>query len=319
MAAQLGAQAANQVLTEAARGLAYTQRDQYNEDDIKERLLRDLEIIKEDTKALRNADFKTARDALRVVLASNESITSPTNLRRLRLVHDCASKAWNTVPDPLDKLSALSFLVFSNYHLVAVESAATAVASNNTGITPNWTAGKAEACSLLAQYVGYSDLPQLHKAAEEEVGTSSFRLSVFKDKTKRRKLLGLYAQLMSNVCNLSPPANTHGLPKLENVNAALLRSQHKIVDDHTCYLGFLKGTSQLLRATLMGHTDSVLCCAVYENGKRALSGSNDKTLKVWDLTTGKELKKLQGHSGSVKCCAIYQNGNRAISGSWDKT
>ena len=31
------------------------------------------------------------------------------------------------------------------------------------------------------------------------------------------------------------------------------------------------------------------------DGKRAVSASWDKTLKVWDLETGRELRTLQGH------------------------
>ena len=34
------------------------------------------------------------------------------------------------------------------------------------------------------------------------------------------------------------------------------------------------------------------------DGKRIVSGSNDKTLKVWDAATGQEMLTLKGHTDS---------------------
>src|SRR4028118_1883598 len=74
----------------------------------------------------------------------------------------------------------------------------------------------------------------------------------------------------------------------------------------------------LLR-TLEGHSNSVNAVAVTADGKRALSGSADKTLKVWDLTTGNEQFTLKGHSDLVNAVAVTADGKRAISGSSDNT
>ncbi|MEG4796698.1 WD40 repeat domain-containing protein, partial [Microcoleus sp. LAD1_D1] len=74
----------------------------------------------------------------------------------------------------------------------------------------------------------------------------------------------------------------------------------------------------LLR-TLNGHSSSVNAVAVTADGKRAISGSDDKTIKVWDLTTGKEQFTLNGHTRSVNAIAVTADGKRAISGSYDKT
>ena len=38
--------------------------------------------------------------------------------------------------------------------------------------------------------------------------------------------------------------------------------------------------------------------AVTPDGQRAVSASADKTLKVWDLDSGRELRTLAGHSSS---------------------
>ena len=36
-----------------------------------------------------------------------------------------------------------------------------------------------------------------------------------------------------------------------------------------------------------------------QDGKSVVSGSSDKTVRVWDAATGKEVQKLEGHSSSV--------------------
>ncbi|MEG4854677.1 WD40 repeat domain-containing protein [Microcoleus sp. B5-D4] len=74
--------------------------------------------------------------------------------------------------------------------------------------------------------------------------------------------------------------------------------------------------SGLLR-TLEGHSDSVNAVTVTADSKRAISGSWDNTLKVWDLTTGKEKFTLKGHSDWVYVVGVSADGKRVISGSRD--
>jgi WD40 repeat protein len=55
------------------------------------------------------------------------------------------------------------------------------------------------------------------------------------------------------------------------------------------------------------------------DGMLAVSGSDDKTLKVWDLTTGKLIRTLEGHADSVNAVAMSSDGTRVVSGSYDNT
>ncbi|MEG5115570.1 hypothetical protein QUB60_23060, partial [Microcoleus sp. A2-C5] len=71
--------------------------------------------------------------------------------------------------------------------------------------------------------------------------------------------------------------------------------------------------------TLVGHTSFVNAVAIAPDGLTAISASSDKTLKIWDTETGRELKTLTGHSSGVNAVAIVPDGKTAISGSWDKT
>jgi hypothetical protein len=45
----------------------------------------------------------------------------------------------------------------------------------------------------------------------------------------------------------------------------------------------------------------------------------DKTLRVWDLSSGQCLGTLEGHSGWVNSVSVTPDGLRAVSGSYDNT
>ena len=49
------------------------------------------------------------------------------------------------------------------------------------------------------------------------------------------------------------------------------------------------------------------------DGRRAVSASADKTLKIWDLATGHEVRTLSGHSNWVLSVAVTPDGRRAVS------
>jgi hypothetical protein len=55
------------------------------------------------------------------------------------------------------------------------------------------------------------------------------------------------------------------------------------------------------------------------DGKRILSCSEDRTLRLWDTETGKELKRLEGHSAPVMDVVFSPDGKRALSAGADMT
>jgi WD40 repeat protein len=69
--------------------------------------------------------------------------------------------------------------------------------------------------------------------------------------------------------------------------------------------------------TFEGHMGFVEVIAPLPDGKRALSGSWDHTLKLWDLETGQCLRTFEGHTGRLDAVAALPDGKRAISGSED--
>ena len=51
------------------------------------------------------------------------------------------------------------------------------------------------------------------------------------------------------------------------------------------------------------------------DGKRIVSGSQDKTVKVWDADKGTELSRSKGTQTGVSSVAFSPDGKRIVSGS----
>jgi WD40 repeat protein len=58
--------------------------------------------------------------------------------------------------------------------------------------------------------------------------------------------------------------------------------------------------------------------AVSADGRRIVSGGEDRTVKVWDAQTGQDLLALQGHTGWVYSVAVSADGRRIVSGGGDR-
>lgn len=71
--------------------------------------------------------------------------------------------------------------------------------------------------------------------------------------------------------------------------------------------------------TLMAHSRKVTAVAVSRDGKFFATGSFDRTIKLWQLSSEQAITTLKGHSDAIHCLAISPNGKLLASGSADKT
>jgi len=70
---------------------------------------------------------------------------------------------------------------------------------------------------------------------------------------------------------------------------------------------------------LAGHERAVWSVAFSPDGTLALSGSADRTLRLWDVERRQPLRVFKGHRGEVKCVAFLPQGGYALSGGFDST
>jgi WD40 repeat protein len=93
--------------------------------------------------------------------------------------------------------------------------------------------------------------------------------------------------------------------------------------DHTVRLWDIDAAKEIRR--FVGHTEEVHSVALSPDGRRAVSGSGsrklenekivplDCTLRLWDVESGKELRRFSGHDDWVINVAISPDGRRALS------
>eukprot|EP00736_Rhodelphis_marinus_P009553 Rmarinus@m.20301 len=85
-------------------------------------------------------------------------------------------------------------------------------------------------------------------------------------------------------------------------------------------------TEQHLVSKLMGHSRVVTGIVFFPDGRTLASGSFDKTVKLWDVSTKslgnstiKPYATLEAHVARVTCLAISSDASFLVSGAWDGT
>ena len=69
----------------------------------------------------------------------------------------------------------------------------------------------------------------------------------------------------------------------------------------------------------LGHRISVSSVAFSPDGKYAISGSWDETLKLWDISTGKAIRTFRGYKDFIHSVAFSSDGQYVLSGNDDQT
>ena len=81
----------------------------------------------------------------------------------------------------------------------------------------------------------------------------------------------------------------------------------------------LDATTGIHTSTFSGHIDLVRSLAFSSDGTSLVSGSHDKTVRLWDIQTGGVIRSYYGHTGWVVSVSISPDQTTIASGSHDKT
>jgi WD40 repeat protein len=129
--------------------------------------------------------------------------------------------------------------------------------------------------------------------------------------TTRKSCRRCAQDLVSKIIQEEPLLSENRRPVLLQL---ICRLQQKMVENEK------QGTFKVLKFIHKAHILPLTNCAFNKAGDRFITGSYDRTCKVWDTATGDELLTLEGHRNVVYAVAFNNPfGDKVLTGSFDKT
>lgn len=117
---------------------------------------------------------------------------------------------------------------------------------------------------------------------------------------------------IGNICGYEVSTTNHLFSKKvhNGVIAAIMNLETTVAfGGGDGYLAILRKWDLSCKKVLLdqGHTDKITCLAFLEKRNLLVSGSFDKTLRVWNIKTGRCVRVLRGHGDIVTCVSVYEN------------
>jgi len=139
-------------------------------------------------------------------------------------------------------------------------------------------------------------------------------------KLSEKELAALIDQLGDDDEDKRAAAEKKLMEHSEQAHPAVLEASKKHADADVRLRATLLARKLGKGRLLVGHKSTVRCILVSKDGKRAYTCGEDKTIRVWNLRSGKELKQLDGHTGFTWQIGLSGDEKELISsGGPDKT
>src|SRR5262249_6356077 len=110
-----------------------------------------------------------------------------------------------------------------------------------------------------------------------------------------------------------------GEPALDALREAMRSDNAEVRRRATDIFGILDHQLYGQPMCLTGHESGIWMVCISADGKRLLTCSNDRTLRVWDVDTAKCLHVLTGHTEGITGAALSPDGLLALSACADRT
>jgi WD40 repeat protein len=107
--------------------------------------------------------------------------------------------------------------------------------------------------------------------------------------------------------------NDIGEPALPALHEALASKDAEVRRRAETIVAAIESKLYVELLCLSGHTSPVWSVCISADGKRLLTGSEDKTLRLWDTATGKCLQVFKGHTQHIFGAVLSPDGKQVLS------
>ncbi len=147
----------------------------------------------------------------------------------------------------------------------------------------------------------------------EGIAKTQQALAEEREKTTRRYLYVAHMNLAQQAAEVPDPTRALRLLELHRPEPG-----QEDLRSFEWYYWWRQSHRNLLR-TLNRHAADVMSVAFSPDGQTLASVSVDRTVRLWDVASGRERVSLTGHTDRISCVAFSPDGKTLASGGWDHT